>query len=286
MRARAKTAVWIGAAALVVAVSALMPSAVLGLQDRALAGQVRSWEAETADLSLLAELSSAQTLAMVGQYQSRVALEQGRELDADQAERIAANALNIDVFAAYYVADHMAPSASAASAQPWLYMDATGQNVIFWQVELSGTGYNPLLAVFDDGAGASPFTAAALVDDRTGRVVSLRVQWTDFAAAAGPAEDPADAMPTVAPTPAVEMEFGEELVGEGFPDPDYMDYYIDQDMALALSDQLIYGLVDGMAAYSYGADIDPKAGTAYLRLDGEEVAVPMIWTAAELRFNA
>ena len=282
MRAGARTAIWVGVTALVVALSALMPAAVLSVQDRVLDGEVRSQLTETADLSLLAELTSAQTLAMVGQHQSQVALEQGRELDAAQAERIAATALNADVFAAYYVADHMAPSAAAVSAQPWLYMDAAGQNVIFWQVELSGTGYNPLLAVFDDGADPSPVTAAALVDDRSGHVVSLRVQWTDFAAAAGPAEDPADAMPTVAPTPAAEIEIGEELAGEEFPYPDYMD----PDMALALSGQLIYGLVDGMASYSYGADIDPKAGEARLTLDGEEVTVPMIWTAGELRFNA
>lgn len=283
---RGRTAVWIAATVLVVALSALLPEAALGLQDRALEGRVRSQESQTADLSLLAELSPAGTLAMATAYQSRVALEQGRELDGEQAERIAVNAVNTQVFSIYYyaeefAADMAAPNTSAASAQPWLYMSAAGENVIFWQVELAGTGYNPLLAAFGAVDGSSPFTATALVDDRSGHVVSLRMRWTDYAAG-GTVEQsaaaPAEVMPTVAPTPPPAET---EPAGELILDP----YIIDQDAALSLCGDLVYRLVDGMASYSYGADIDIKAGTAYLRLDGEEVAVPMGWTAAELWFN-
>lgn len=288
---RGRTAVWTILTGLVVAASALMPRTALWLQDRALVGQVQSWETETADLSLLAELSPAQTLAAVGQAQSCVALDRGRELDGEQAERIAVNAMNTGVFSIVdpdYAADRAAPSVSAQSAGPWLYMGPSGQNVIFWQVELAGAGYNPLLAVTDPEGALSPFTATALVDDRSGHVASLLVRWTAFAAAGPeeePAADPAEAMPTEAPMPPAVMEPDEAMDGEELPEELPDPYYIDQDAALALCGELVYGLVDGMASYSYGADIDIKAGLAYLRLDGEDVTVPMTWTAAELRFN-
>lgn len=284
---RGKRLLWVAAAVLVVALSALMPEAALRLQDRSLAGRVQSQVTDTADLSLLAELTPAQTLAMVTQNQSRVALEQGRRMDAAQAERVAVNTTNLKVLELSYATVYMQPTVSAVSSQPWLYMGATGESVIFWEVELSGSAYNPLVVFSgytDEYASAMSFTGTALVDERSGCVVSLALRWTAGGIGGVPPtveEADAGSDPALPPT-AVPVKIAEEIMAGETPEAWGLDTY---DL-MPLCEGLVYVLLGDMSLITLGMDLDLEASTAYLHLDGEDVAVPLVWNMAEVRFNA
>ena len=194
-----KTALWLILTALVVAISALLPEAALALQDARLESAVDTQRVETVDLSLLAELSIEDTLYMVQTYQSRVRLETGRQMNEGQAGRVAIDTL-VDVYdrvgyaTGFYVTD----------AAPWLYVGPGGESVVLWEVTASGQEEMPLWAMLGDDT-LRRVDATALVDERSGQVVSLHVRLAD--------EDVGESTPsdgTVSPEPVpTALPYGE-----------------------------------------------------------------------------
>ncbi len=188
-----KTALWLILTALVVAISALLPEAALALQDARLESAVDTRRVETVDMSLLAELSIEDTLYMVQTYQSRVMLDTGRQLNEGQAGRIAIDTL-VDVYdrigyaTGFYVTD----------AAPWLYVGPGGESVVLWEVTASGQEEMPLWAMLGDDT-LRRVDALALVDERSGQVVSLHIRLADEDVGESTAPD-GTALPDPVPT--------------------------------------------------------------------------------------
>ena len=192
-----KTALWLILTALVVAISALLPEAALAIQDARLESTVQSQRVETVDLSLLAELSIEDTLYMVQTYQSRVRLETGRQMNEGQAGRIAIDTLEevydrIGYATGFYVTD----------TSPWLYVGPGGESVVLWEVAASGREEVPLWAMLGYEA-LRQVDALALVDERSGQVVSLRIRLADETPDESVQPDPA---PTALPYGEVSVE--------------------------------------------------------------------------------
>ena len=164
---------WVLAAGLAVALSVCLPGLVFRAQDAKLERMVESAAVETVDLSLLSNLTVEQTLYLVRNYESRVALEQGRQLNADQAGRLAVDAVTgvCEIFGG-------GSAIGTRQAVPWLYVSRSGESVILWQVELAGAAQNVLRHAMGDGWTGS-VGATVLIDERTGFMVSLDLRWTD-----------------------------------------------------------------------------------------------------------
>ncbi len=241
-----RTVRWVLGSLAAVALSVAMPLLALYVQDVRLAGTVEYETAETADLSLLSDLTTAQTLTLVRDYESRVELDQGRVMNAATASGAAMRAA--DFFSAYDV---------EGSATPWLYIGPSGESVVLWQVDMSGYGINALAAATDAGLRAMSITA--LVDERSGNVVSLFAQWqteeTETVLTEGPTGEIITAVPYVDPASCIQ-EFAFYLLSI---DPSF--YWLD------------VGEEDnGMFLYLYYAEGNAE--------------VPWAWDVSTVRFNA
>lgn len=176
-----KTVLWIIAAALVVAVSALMPELALRIQDSRLENAVQSQPADTVDLSILSELSIPDTLYLVQNTRSRVVLEQGRQMTEAEAEGAAIKCVS-EVLGPIVLSLPL----ESSTAVPWLYVGAADETVVLWQVELTGQMVDPFLAIFlgeDDAVRAAldagNARAVLLVDEHSGQVVSFDIRWEE-----------------------------------------------------------------------------------------------------------
>ena len=202
-----KTIAWLLTAALVVAASALLPEVALHVQDERLARTVQTMDMETLDLDLLSDLSLADTLYLVQNARSRVVLENGRVMTEGEAGGAAADALNgiFESLGNYLdIQDY--------EARPVLMTGQDGSCVVLWQVTVTGLSaepvniaaswYVPEYADWEDPCD-TPYTAAVLVDDRSGCVVSLQVDWRSPTPTAA-------AYPTALPTSGAEAGWPED----------------------------------------------------------------------------
>ena len=256
-----KTALWLILTALVVAISALLPEAALAIQDARLESAVDTQRVETVDLSLLAELSIEDTLYMVQTYQSRVQLDTGRQMNEGQAGRIAIDTLEevydrIGYASGFYVTD----------TSPWLYVGPGGESVVLWEVAASGQEEVPLWAMLGYEA-LRRVDATALVDERSGQVVSLRIRLADETSDESVLPDPA---PTALP-------YGEVPVEEI------------QDISNAVGYTMLWMFADRLGLRDAPRDViqDGEYGT-YLTLTtdgGTPFTVTVSCELNELRFN-
>ncbi len=262
-----KTALWLILTALVVAISALLPEAALAIQDARLESTVQSQRVETVDLSLLAELSVEDTLYMVQTYQSRVRLDTGRQMNEGQAGRIAIDTLEevydrIGYATGFYVTD----------TSPWLYVGPGGESVVLWEVAASGREEVPLWAMLGYEA-LRQVDATALVDERSGQVVSLRIRLADGETGEGVTPDG-----TVPPDPApTALPYGEVSVEEM------------QDISNAVSYTMLWMFADRLGLRDAPRDViqDGEYGS-YLALTtdgGTPFTVAVSCDLNELRFN-
>ena len=267
-----KTALWLAVTALVVLASALLPEAALYVQDARLEGSVRTQEVEAVDLSLLAELSPEDTLYLVQTYQSRVALEQGRQMTGAQAGLAAQ-----DMLAEVFGWDNNAIDLAVTGAVPWLYVGEGGESVILWETELSGRSENPVRTM----AGLSydpdcPTEAMALVDEQSGQVVSLRMHWSA----------PEEPVPTSEPAPSLPTEdFYEAEYPGDVPEGIYLDgpsAYM-RDVLLWVSAARL-GLRDGMDDLQW-TDEGLTSCLDLMTDDGTAFSVPAEWDLDSMSFN-
>ena len=282
-----KTVIWLLAAALVVAASALLPVAALRMQDARLEGEVQTQEVETVGLELLSELSMADTLDLIQNIQSRVVLERGREMTEQAAYSAAVG----------WLRDHFEDQCGVYldvltyRAVPWLAVGRNGENVVLWQVIMGGEAGDPaatMYGIVPDWAdeswefGARPFDAEALVDEHSGQMVGLRLRWTDGAAHEGevPAATAGPA-PGVMPTP----EADPEEAADPAPVQELWNYDA-EDAFYELGGMLAYSMYSALGAYMY-----PDAGslvndTWYLiNGAGESFALTAHWELDYLEFN-
>lgn len=267
-----KTALWLAVTALVVLASALLPEAALYVQDARLEGSVRTQEVEAVDLSLLAELSPEDTLYLAQTYQSRVALEQGRQMTGAQAGRAAQ-----EMLAEIFGWNNNAIDLAVTGAVPWLYVGEGGESVILWETDLSGRSENPVRTM----AGLSydpacPTEAMALVDERSGQVVSLKMRWSA----------PEEIIPSSAPAPSMPDPdpYEAEHPGE-VPEDMYLDGpSADMRGVLLWVSAARLGLRDGMDDLQW----TDEGGTSYLDLTtdaGMSFSVPAQWDLEGMSFN-
>ena len=265
---RRKTILWLALTALVVAVSALLPEAALRIQDARLEGAVQSQAVETVDLSLLAELSVEDTLYLVQTYQSRVMLDQGRQMNRDQAGRAALEGLE-----RVYEWNGYSIDMTVTDATPWLYVGQGGESVVLWQVTAAGQSVNPLWSM------VGPYMeypmrrtdAMALVDERSGQVVSMDVRWSE------------DEMASAVEPTTVPYEPGEAA----------MDPAEDRDIrgfSNAVSYTLLWAMADSLGFREVPDSViqEDAEGRPYLALtcdDGTAFAVQAQWDMNGMRFN-
>ncbi len=266
-----KTALWLAVTALVVLASALLPEAALYVQDARLEGSVRTQEVEAVDLSLLAELSPEDTLYLAQTYQSRVALEQGRQMTGAQAGRAAQ-----EMLAEVFGWDNNAIDLAVTDAVPWLYVGEGGESVILWETDLTGQSENPVRTM----AGLSydpacPAEAMALVDERSGQVVSVKMHWSA----------PEEPIPTSEPAPSMPDPdpYEAEYPGEE-PESIYLDLSAYMRGVLLWVSAARLGLRDGMddlqwtdEGWTSCLDLTTDSGTAF--------SVPAEWDLDGMSFN-
>ncbi len=195
---RRKKVLWLLVTALVVAGCALLPEAVLRVQDVRLERDVQTQDVGTVDLELVTELSLEDTLYLVQNVQSRVTLERGRELTEQEASDDAVRLLS-ELFLEQlgnYV------TVTTTHGTPQLFVGEGGESVVLWQVDVNGSTADPAATgygIYPPWAnewydpGDRPFAATILIDERRGRAVGMRMRWNDI-----PTADPA---PTEGPYP-------------------------------------------------------------------------------------
>ena len=263
-----KTALWLVMTALVVALSALLPEAALHIQDARLEGAVQSQAVETVDLSLLAELSAEDTLYLVQTCQSRVMLDQGREMTRDMAGRAA-----MDAMERVYEWNGYSIDMTVTDAAPWLYVGQGGESVVLWQVTAAGRSDDLLRSMlglaYEDLSRRTD--AMALVDERSGQVVSLDMRWSE------------DEMASAVEPTAVPYEPGEAA----------MDPAEDRDMrgfSIAVSYTLLWAMADSLGLRDVPESViqEDAEGWPYLALtcdDGTSFAVQAQCDLNGMRFN-
>ncbi len=262
-----KTAAWICGALLTVSLSLLLPGFVLQVQDERLESTVQTVEVETVDLSLLSDLSVEELLYLSQAYESRVALEQGRQLTAEDAVIAAED--TVDGIYARLLDDSILWNETLQENKPvpWLYVGQDGQSAILWEVVLGGYALNPL--EFLNGYEVMrPVTVTALVSDLSEIVVGLNIYWTDYDEAV--TEAPGDYAVAVPSDESYEVYYATELAFYMASAVGLEEYYWQEDETNAYEASLEVELTEDMAGYTQS---------------GGSFTVPVLLTWANLRFN-
>lgn len=279
--------IWLCAAVLAVAAGALMPGLALHIQDARLENAVESAQVETVEMSLLSELTPAETLYLANHYESYVVLDRGRLMTAQDAADTVTKILSD--FIEYHFGYDPQDVPEVGQVEPRLYMGENGENVVLWSVTLTGRGTPLPMDLLYGGAGdRCDITGSALLDERTGGIAAMDISWLPPAAdvelpemipygaeetaeeaeAEAPASEPLD--PELEPTPPsalgeTEQDRLEELMGWSY------------DIFWTLADTLGGG---GFDEY----DAMPGLFRMYLP-DGTSFEVPVSLTMYSILFN-
>ena len=268
---RARMILWMCAAVLAVAVSAVMPETVLHVQDGSLAGTVRSQAVETVDLSLLADMSVEDTMRLMQTCASSVAVEQGRQMSAEKAGTAAVAALN--KITAPFGTEY---PAQVAATVPWLYVGQAGESIILWQVETSGYCANPVMAYAKDYWDHIPVSATVWIDENSGKCVGLDMRWDYGEITAEPAPTP-EAM---ASDWIMEVEMADMPPEQPAEEPEEFDSYMAEEMNyqlyITVTEQLGIESVWSAGEGSFSIFTD----------DGYTVYVPCFVNEMRLGFNS
>ena len=267
---KARPVIWLCAALLTVGLGMILPELVFHIQDERLEGAVETQTIQTVDLNLMSQLTAAQTLRLARTYESSVTLERGQLMTAqeaaDTATSIVTGLLNSFVSGG---------SIRASQAAPMLCMGQEGENVIFWEVTLTGRWINPV----QDMAMASeqPVTGMALVDERSGGIVSLRLNWES---AAGPAPTPMSNAMELTEMPASEPYEGEanEMPTE---EPDWL-----YDWQMSVLASAVYYLLTNLDGTGFTWDTVYDPLDLFVTLpDGSGFPVEASWDMTQFTFN-
>ncbi|MCD7770059.1 MAG: hypothetical protein LUH36_08115 [Oscillospiraceae bacterium] len=258
-----KTAAWICGALLAVSLSLLLPGLALRVQDQRLESAVQTVEVETVDLSLLSDLSVGEVLYLSQVYESRVAMEQGRQLTEDEAAAAAEDAVETVFDNLLGEEFHWDEELQGREVTPWLYVGQDGQSAILWEIVEGAWAMNPLA----DASGyeeTRSVTVTVLVNDLSGDMLGLNVYWRDYDQEV--AED--------TESYAVEMETDSEL-------------YYATDIAYMMGDLLGLDAWDVMEESEYEAALEVYLAEDMAGYDqsGGVFTVPVAMSWVNLRFN-
>ncbi|MCD7845967.1 MAG: hypothetical protein LUG57_09010 [Oscillospiraceae bacterium] len=263
-----KTAAWICGALLTVSLSLLLPGLVLRVQDERLESTVQTVDVETVDLSLLSDLSVEELLYLSQAYESRVALEQGRQLTASSAVITAEDA--VEGIYNWMLGDGSVlwdEAIQGAEPVPWLYVGQDGQSAILWEVVLGGYSSNPL-ELLNGYDVMRPMTVTVLVSDLSEIVVGLNIYWSDYDGAV--TEAPENYAVAAASDEPYEVYYAPEVAFYLANAMGLEEYYLQEAETSAYESSLLVYLTEDMAGYTQS---------------GGSFTVPVFLTWVSLRFN-